>query len=297
MATHEHMEDLYSYIAIVMFVTDTLIICCLGFTIIASIGRPNALQQTIVKTLSFYFNTSMEAFIFCFAGEYLSAKKVSRYVDGCGLKRKCGRSVQHEHDDEHGYQCRVSNAIIGLHIATIVTYSLGIILSGDIGGDNFNITTAAVQALVLRMEFLFDINSSPVHELVFHVGGRQIDVTRERLINVFSSKHVNNLTRITINNLIEKHQKIILCMYRECESLYCYIALMQFISNTLIICSIGFVIAISINDPDVSTMLGKTVLFYIIINLEGLSFPFAGEYLNTKIVKVSASYVSMMAMS
>jgi len=29
------IEDLYSYIAMVLFVSDTLIICCLGFTIIA----------------------------------------------------------------------------------------------------------------------------------------------------------------------------------------------------------------------------------------------------------------------
>ncbi|XP_071568983.1 odorant receptor 13a-like [Temnothorax nylanderi] len=72
----EHMEDLYSYIAIVLFVTNTLIICCLGFTIVASIGRPNALQS-ILKTLSFYFVTNMEAFVFCFAGEYLSAKSKS----------------------------------------------------------------------------------------------------------------------------------------------------------------------------------------------------------------------------
>jgi len=31
----EQIEDLYSYIAMVMFVTDTLIICCLGFTVVA----------------------------------------------------------------------------------------------------------------------------------------------------------------------------------------------------------------------------------------------------------------------
>ncbi|XP_071643368.1 odorant receptor 4-like isoform X1 [Temnothorax longispinosus] len=72
----EHIEDLYSYISMVLFVSDTLIICCLGFTMVTSIGRPNALQS-ILKTLSFYFVTNMEAFIFCFAGEYLSAKSKS----------------------------------------------------------------------------------------------------------------------------------------------------------------------------------------------------------------------------
>ncbi|XP_024876770.1 odorant receptor 22c-like isoform X5 [Temnothorax curvispinosus] len=72
----EHIEDLYSYIAMVLFVTDTLIICCLGFTIVAAIGRPDALNN-IIKTLLFYFLMNSEAFIFCFAGEYLSAKSKS----------------------------------------------------------------------------------------------------------------------------------------------------------------------------------------------------------------------------
>ncbi|XP_077261524.1 odorant receptor 85b-like isoform X3 [Temnothorax americanus] len=72
----EHIEDLYSYIALVLFVSDTLIICCLGFAIVASIGQPNALK-IILRTLLFYFNTNLEAFIFCFAGEHLSDKSKS----------------------------------------------------------------------------------------------------------------------------------------------------------------------------------------------------------------------------
>ncbi|XP_028044959.1 odorant receptor Or2 [Monomorium pharaonis] len=200
---------------------------------------------------------------------------------------------------------RVSNAIIGLHMAAVVTYSLGVVLSNT-EADNFNMSTTPVRQLILRMEFPFDSNSSPVHEfvmigqffhlvtqacaidvlnalimtLVFHVGG-QIDILRERLTNVFSRKNVHDLTRIAINNLIGKHQKIILYI-ENVESLYCYIALMQFISNTLIICSLGFVIVISINGPDSSTILVKTLLFYIVMNLEAFSFCFAGEYLSTK---------------
>ncbi|XP_071643359.1 odorant receptor 67a-like [Temnothorax longispinosus] len=72
----EHIEDLYSYIALVLFVSDTLIICCLGFAIVASIGQPNA-SKIILRTLLFYFNTNLEAFIFCFAGEHLSDKSKS----------------------------------------------------------------------------------------------------------------------------------------------------------------------------------------------------------------------------
>lgn len=60
---------------------------------------------------------------------------------------------------------RVSNAIIGLHMAAVVTYSLGVILS-NIEGDKFNTSATPVRALILRMEFPFDSNNSPVHELV-----------------------------------------------------------------------------------------------------------------------------------
>ncbi|XP_025073097.1 odorant receptor 13a-like, partial [Pogonomyrmex barbatus] len=69
----KQIEDLYSYIAIVLFVLNTLIICCLGFVIVASIGRPEA-SKSIIRTLLFYLAMNMEPFAFCFAGEYLSAK-------------------------------------------------------------------------------------------------------------------------------------------------------------------------------------------------------------------------------
>lgn len=59
----------------------------------------------------------------------------------------------------------VSNAIIGLHMAAIVTYSLGVILS-NIEGDKLNTSTAPIRALVLSMEFPFESNSILVLELV-----------------------------------------------------------------------------------------------------------------------------------
>ncbi|XP_011870726.1 PREDICTED: odorant receptor 4-like [Vollenhovia emeryi] len=72
----EHIEDLYSRIAMVLFVSDTVITCCLGVTIVASIGQPDA-SKSIIRNFMFYFVMNMEAFIFCFAGEYLSAKSKS----------------------------------------------------------------------------------------------------------------------------------------------------------------------------------------------------------------------------
>ncbi|XP_072750615.1 odorant receptor 4-like [Anoplolepis gracilipes] len=75
-AFSEHIEDLFSNIALVLFVSDTLIICCLGFVIIMSVGTPDAVK-IIIRTLLFYFAMNMEAFVFCFAGEYLNSKSNS----------------------------------------------------------------------------------------------------------------------------------------------------------------------------------------------------------------------------
>ncbi|XP_024891711.1 odorant receptor 45b-like [Temnothorax curvispinosus] len=43
---------------------------------VTSIGRPDAFNS-IIKTVLFYFLMNSEAFIFCFAGEYLSTKSKS----------------------------------------------------------------------------------------------------------------------------------------------------------------------------------------------------------------------------
>ncbi|XP_071643180.1 odorant receptor 4-like isoform X1 [Temnothorax longispinosus] len=72
----EHIEDLYSYISMVLFVSDTLLICCLGFTMVTSIGQPDA-SESIIRNFLFYLAVNIEVFIFCFAGEYLSAKSKS----------------------------------------------------------------------------------------------------------------------------------------------------------------------------------------------------------------------------
>ncbi|XP_025262860.1 odorant receptor 4-like [Camponotus floridanus] len=72
----EYIEEMYTNIAMVLFVSDTLIICCLGYILVASIGTPDGLT-IIMRTILFYVVSSMEAFIYCFAGEYLTNKTSS----------------------------------------------------------------------------------------------------------------------------------------------------------------------------------------------------------------------------
>jgi hypothetical protein len=64
------------------------------------------------------------------------------------------------------------------------------------------------------------------------------------LINLVpQSKHKGRRESVTsmTNKIIRKHQKIII-FSEYIEDLYTYIALVQFISNTLLMCSLGFLI-------------------------------------------------------
>ncbi|XP_014487514.1 PREDICTED: odorant receptor 4-like [Dinoponera quadriceps] len=68
-----NIEDVYTYIALMILLSDTLITCCLGFVIVTSIGTPNG-GAILIKSVLFYMTINLEVFIYCFAGEYLSAK-------------------------------------------------------------------------------------------------------------------------------------------------------------------------------------------------------------------------------
>lgn len=101
-AFSENIEEFFSFIALMQVVWKTLVICCLGFIIIIVSIIINALydrycqlcipfhctlKQSVhneidifvfVKAMLAYFATMIEAFIICFAGEYLTLK-VSKY--------------------------------------------------------------------------------------------------------------------------------------------------------------------------------------------------------------------------
>lgn len=49
----------------------------------------------------------------------------------------------------------------------------------------------------------------------------------------------------------------------------------------------------SIDSPDASTMLVKTLMFYIVMNLEAFTFCFAGEYLSSKVRRVITRQISL----
>ncbi|XP_020289102.1 odorant receptor 13a-like [Pseudomyrmex gracilis] len=198
---------------------------------------------------------------------------------------------------------RTSTWIIGMQMASVTCYSIGVLAA--------NITNPArmepyARELILKMEFPFNISTESIYLtvqsvqlyhllligycvaivnlflviLILHVGG-QIDILCEWLTNAFS-RHLTHLSEeITMRTIITKHQQIIL-FAENIENLYTYIALMILLSDTFIICCLGFIIVISLDAPNAAAILVKSVLFYITVNVEAFIYCVAGEYLSAK---------------
>ncbi|KAF3054418.1 Odorant receptor 146 [Nylanderia fulva] len=198
---------------------------------------------------------------------------------------------------------RVSNWLIGLQLGAVVLYSCGVLAgnAGDVEKMNvssrehilkmklpFMINTFPVYALVMIFEFChlsicacgMSIVNSLIVTLIVHIGG-QIDVFCDWLMKAFSKNMMLKVDGITLKMLIVKHQRIIEFSQRI-ETLYTYIALMLFVSDTIIICCIGFIIITSIGTPGGFPVLVRSILYYFVMNLEAFIYCFAGEYLSTK---------------
>ncbi|KAF3054423.1 Odorant receptor 059 [Nylanderia fulva] len=203
---------------------------------------------------------------------------------------------------------RSSNLIIGLYSMSVFLYGTGVLVAhGDGVDDEADVQPAVPEReLFLKMELPFESNVSPVYEvvmvtqffhqlaaativgvlnalivsLILHVGG-QIDIMCRGLVEISSDDDGFDLRTTTIKALIRRHQRII-ALSADIETLFSYIALMQFLWNTLVICCLGFLIVTSIGDTQGSTMLIKSLFFYVVITLEAFIFCYAGEYLSAK---------------
>ncbi|XP_071642972.1 odorant receptor Or2-like isoform X2 [Temnothorax longispinosus] len=196
---------------------------------------------------------------------------------------------------------RIANAVVTLHTVTIVAYCIGIILADADVTDTtkelplinkleipFDINTQSTYRIILIAEFLLmilcgwaaGITNSLLLTLTLHTAG-QIEIMRHRLTQLVSRKNEGESIAMTTSKIIQKHQKII-SFSKNIESLYSYIALLQFVSNTIMICSLGFVIVTAIGSSNAVEQIMKSFLFFTITNLEAFIFCYAGEYLNNK---------------
>ncbi|EFN78842.1 Putative odorant receptor 22c [Harpegnathos saltator] len=199
-ALSNNIENLFTYIALMQFFTNTFVICCIAVVIVTSLESKQG-YILLLKSLFFYIAITLEAFIFCFSGEYLSNK-------------------------------------------------------------------------------------------MLHIGG-QIDIIHQQLDEICPNDEHYDLSSGVARSLVSKHHKII-AFSESIESLFSQIALMQFLSNTMIMCCIGFLVVTTLGTDDGIRMLIKTSFFYIAMTMESFIFCFAGEYLSNKSKTVGdAAYESL----
>ncbi|KAL0134014.1 hypothetical protein PUN28_001131 [Cardiocondyla obscurior] len=207
---------------------------------------------------------------------------------------------------------RISNFMIALYALSVFLYATGTLLKYKSNNQT------DTRELILKMELPFKIKSTSVHvvvliiqyvhqtctasmvgvinslliTLVLHVCG-QIDIVRQKLSEITRKNVKLSGNESVVKRLIIRHQKII-DFSKNIEVLFSNIALIQFVSNTLVICCLGFLIVISIGAPGGSSMLIKSVFFYIVISMEAFIFCFVGEYLSSKSQKIGdAAYESL----
>ncbi|XP_011148031.2 odorant receptor 4-like isoform X2 [Harpegnathos saltator] len=194
---------------------------------------------------------------------------------------------------------RCSNAMMTLNTLSTVFYFIGSYLS------HRTISADEPRGFPVQMQFPFNATKSPIFEfivlgsflhvwetavviamlnslilaLVLHVSG-QIDIMCQGLREIsVTSKSVTSATRL----LIERHQRII-SLSNNIDKFFSFVAMIQFLWNTVVICTIGFMIVISLStDMDgKSGILIQSIIPYIAVTLEAFVFCFAGEYLSIK---------------
>ncbi|XP_012526703.2 odorant receptor 4 [Monomorium pharaonis] len=187
-------------------------------------------------------------------------------------------------------------------IAGILYLLSGYVIHFVFSTENYNDT---LRQFPLKVQFPFETQQSPIFEvlvatifvhamlhsctvavlngliltLVLHLSG-QIDIMCYKFRNI-SKNTLHKSSVFLFGMLIERHNKIVL-FSKNIETLFSFIALMQVIWNTLVICCLGFVIIISIHNETGIIVLIKTVGAYLAIMIEAFVICFAGEYLSLK---------------
>ncbi|XP_032669856.1 odorant receptor 4-like isoform X2 [Odontomachus brunneus] len=217
---------------------------------------------------------------------------------------ECAKSDSgfHEAECKAKTSDRIMNSIVMLHTMTIIGYCSGIVLNDvDITDRTtelpyvdkldipFNVNTQLTYRSILIVEFLFvimcawaaGVTNALLLSLTLHVAG-QMDILRKCFTQLVPRANEDKYQSIvTLNQIIKKHQKII-NFSKSIENLYTQIAFLQFASNMIMICSLGFLIVTAIGSPNAVEQIMRSLLFYTITNLEAFIFCFAGEYLSNK---------------
>ncbi|XP_039310437.1 odorant receptor 22c-like isoform X1 [Solenopsis invicta] len=202
--------------------------------------------------------------------------------------------------DKANLAYRCSNVLISVNAIATFLYFIESYASERKLSKNGQLRKFPIQA-----QFPFDVQETPIYEfvdvglffhvletatviamlnaliltLVLHVSG-QIDIMCQELKEIRSTSKSNS---ISTSSLVARHQKII-SLSKNIENYFSFVALLQFVWNTFVICAIGFmvVISLSMNITSKSGILIQFIIPFCAVTMEAFVFCFAGEYLRTK---------------
>ncbi|XP_014487793.1 PREDICTED: uncharacterized protein LOC106751419 [Dinoponera quadriceps] len=131
--------------------------------------------------------------------------------------------------------------------------------------------------------------NSLVITFVFHACG-QIEILCDALNDFSSSKCNQRLTSSIAGELVNKHQKII-SFSEKIERIFCYIALIQVMLSSLVMCCLGYMLVTKISKSQEVGSIDNKVLIKVAMcymaayyaSVEAFMFCFCGEYLITKV--------------
>ncbi|CAK9826541.1 Odorant receptor 4 [Anthophora retusa] len=69
----DRIEKLFTYLALSQLMSNTLITCCVGYVIVIAVQTNDGFRM-LIKLVVYYAAVCSEAFVYCFAGEYLNIK-------------------------------------------------------------------------------------------------------------------------------------------------------------------------------------------------------------------------------
>ncbi|XP_070150951.1 odorant receptor 4-like [Polyergus mexicanus] len=202
---------------------------------------------------------------------------------------------------------RFNNGTVILYTVAVMFHVSNVFMNDSGDEKAFNTST---RPLVMNMDLPFDLDQTLVYELVIiiqlihlmlcayingllnillinlilHVGG-QIDILCKWLIDMFPTEgklsKESKLSPLIVEKVIKKHQQII-TFSAYIEELYTNIAMVLFVSDTLIICCLGYILVASLGTPDPMRIIMRTILFYVVSIMESFIYCFTGDYLTNK---------------
>ncbi|XP_076756324.1 odorant receptor 4-like [Xylocopa sonorina] len=207
---------------------------------------------------------------------------------------------------------RISNFLIIIYSLTCILYSVTTMFVPDDVDAQSNFKN---RKLLLKMRLPFQATVSPLYEvvtvaqftfeysvalvaamlmalsaaLVLHIGS-QIDIICHELLETsnFSEKEASYM----LKNIIVRHQRIIY-LSENINDIFLYTSLVQFLSNTLVICFLGFILVHSLGTEEGPRILAKCFTYYVAVNCEAFVLCYTGEYLISKSGNISRAVYDM----